>query len=117
MRTMTRNDTATNADQSECPPWCDPSQHLTDDNDTTLIVVHRSRPTATTALGSPRLQQTVRRFGPRVVRSPVTISIEPATRIELHDRDEADDFLGQLAHALGSLTNQAWTTDRSTLAS
>jgi hypothetical protein len=117
VRTTTRDDTATNAARTECPPWCDPSQHLIDDNDTALVVVHRSRPAATAAMGSPRLQQTVRRFGPRVVRSPVTISVEPIPHVELHDRDETADFLRELTRALVSLTNRAWTAHTSTLAS
>ena len=117
MRTTTRDNPAADAGQTDCPPWCDPAEHLTDDNDTTLVVVHRSRPAATAALGSPRLQQTVRRFGPRVVRSPVTISAEPTARLELHDRGQTADHLRQVTVALVSLTNRAWAADTSTLAS
>jgi hypothetical protein len=104
MRTTTsRHDTPTG-----CPPWCDPSQHITDDNDTTLIVIHRSKPVAPPALGSPRIQQTARRFGRRVVHSPVSIVLDFAGEVELQSRDEATEYLKGLNLALVGLTKNAW---------
>jgi hypothetical protein len=104
-------------DPTGCPPWCDPAQHVVDDLDTALVVVHRSRPVAAAALGSPRIEQTVRRFGTRIVRSPIAITVEGNGRTELQSRDEAANYLTELTRALVTLTNIVWPAQTSTLAS
>jgi hypothetical protein len=95
-------------DDAPCPPWCDPAQHLVDDQDTALIVVHRSRPVTAASAGSARVEQTVRRFGTRVVRSPVSIALDFTGGVELQSRDETADYLKALTRALIGLTNSVW---------
>lgn len=115
--TMRERDDTAGGDPSGCPPWCDPAQHLVDDNDRSLIVVHRSRPIIVASAGLARIEQTVRRFGARVVRSPVLITLDFTGGIELQSRNEAADYLKDLTRALVGLTNSAWPTRASALAS
>lgn len=95
-------------EEAPCPLWCDPAQHLVDDHDTALVVVHRSPPIIVASAGSARIEQTVRRFGARVVRSPVLIALDFTGGVELQSRDEASDYLKNLTRALIGLTNSAW---------
>jgi len=90
---------------TNCPSWCDPSEHIVDRNgDGTVMVIHRSAKRTVVGLCDPQLQQAFNDADP----DPIVINVEPSGWAELETPAEARAYVAHFNQVMAELVAKAW---------